>query len=57
MGIRSHVERKNNTCMSIFSDLGSIYVHVQKKGADQLCLYHTADLRLCFCIFKNQVFS
>ena len=29
----------------------------ENKGADQLCSYCTADLRLCFCIDKNPVFS
>ena len=29
----------------------------EKKGADQLCNYCTADLHLCFCICKKQVFS
>ena len=27
------------------------------KGADQLCGYREADLRLCFCICKSRVFS
>ena len=27
------------------------------KGADQLHSYREADLRLCFCICKRQVFS
>ena len=27
------------------------------KGADQLCSYCTADLRLCFCLGKNPDFS
>ena len=32
----------------------------KNKGADQLCGYRTADLRLCFLVFsyaKKQVFS
>ena len=29
----------------------------ENKGADQLCGYHEADLRLCFRICKNPVFS
>ena len=29
----------------------------EKKGADQLCGYRTTDLRLCFRICKNPVFS
>ena len=29
----------------------------ENKGADQLCGYHTADLRLCFRIWKKAVFS
>ena len=32
-------------------------VRLENKGADQLCGYCTADLRLCFCICKNLVFS
>ena len=29
----------------------------ENKGADQLCSYCTADLRLCFRIGKNLIFS
>ena len=29
----------------------------ENKGADQLCVYRTADLRLHFHIFKKQVFK
>ena len=29
----------------------------ENKGADQLCSYCTADLRLCFCICKSFAFS
>ena len=29
----------------------------ENKGADQLRSYGAADLRLCFCICKNPVFS
>ena len=29
----------------------------ENKGADQLCSYCTADLRLCFRIAKNRVFT
>ena len=29
----------------------------ENKGTDQLCNYCTADLRLCFRIGKNPVFS
>ena len=29
----------------------------ENKGADQLCGYHEADLRLCFCICRLLVFS
>ena len=29
----------------------------ENKGADQLRGYREADLRLCFCICKNPVFS
>ena len=33
------------------------YLSSKNKGADQLCSYCTADLRLCFRIGKNPVFS
>ena len=33
---------------------GLHYLCSENKGADQLCDYHTADLRL-FCIYKKQV--
>ena len=34
------------------------YLCSKNKGADQLCGgYHVADLRLCFCICKKQIFS
>ena len=33
------------------------YPSSENKGADQLCSYCTADLRLCFRIGKNPVFS
>ena len=33
------------------------YPSSENKGADQLCSYCTADLRLCFCTCKNLVFS
>ena len=29
----------------------------ENKGADQLRGYRAADMRLCFCIYKKQVFS
>ena len=35
---------------------GSHYLCSEDKGADQLCSYCTADLRLCFCKSKNPVF-
>ena len=40
------------------SDLGSrgIVRCSENKGADQLCCHGAADLHLCFCIFKKQVF-
>ena len=37
------------------SDLGSRYS--EDKGADQLCGYREADLRLCFRICKKRIFS
>ena len=36
---------------------GLYYPYSENKGADQLCGYRTADLRLCFRICKNPVFS
>ena len=36
---------------------GLYYPCSENKGADQLCGYHTTDLRLCFHICKNPVFS
>ena len=36
---------------------GLYYLCSKNKGADQLCGYHEADLRLCFRICKKPVFS
>ena len=36
---------------------GLYYLCSENKGADQLRSYCAADLHLCFCIFKKQVFS
>ena len=36
---------------------GLYYPCSENKGADQLCGYHIADLRLCFRICKKPVFS
>ena len=36
---------------------GLYYLCSENNGADQLCGYRAADLRLCFCICKKQVFS
>ena len=36
---------------------GLYYLCRENKGADQLCIFCTADLRLCFRIFIKQVFS
>ena len=33
------------------------YPHSENKGADQLCGYREADLRLCFRICKTLVFT
>ena len=33
------------------------FPYSDNKGADQLCGYREADLRLCFRIFKKPVFS
>ena len=36
---------------------GLYYLCSENKGADQLRGYREADLRLCFCICENPVFS
>ena len=36
---------------------GLYYLCSENKAADQLRDYREADLRLCFCICKNPVFS
>ena len=36
---------------------GLYYLYSENKGADQLRSYCAADLRLCFRICKNPVFS
>ena len=41
----------------ILKEEGLYYLCSKNKGADQLCSYFTADLLLCFCICKKQVFS
>ena len=33
------------------------YLCSENIGTDQLCDYRTADLHLCFCICKKQLFS
>ena len=33
------------------------YLFSENKCADQLHVYHAADLCLCFCICKMQIFS
>ena len=33
------------------------YLCSENKGADQVCVYRAAGLRLCFSICKKQVFS
>ena len=35
---------------------GLFYPCSENKVIDQLCGYRAADLRLCFCIYKRQVF-
>ena len=37
--------------------VGLYYLCSKNNGADQLHGYHAADLGLCFCICKKQVFS
>ena len=41
----------------IYEEEELYYPCSENKGADQLCSYCTADLRLCFRIGKNPVFS
>ena len=41
----------------IYEVEGLYYPCSENKGADQLCGYREADLRLCFRICKNPVFS
>ena len=41
----------------IYKVEGLYYQCSENKGADQLCGYRTTDLRLCFRICKNPVFS
>ena len=41
----------------IYEDEEFYYQCSKNKGADQLCSYCTADLRLCFRLSKNLVFS
>ena len=44
----------NKHCLLSFF---SFYPYSENKGADQLCGYCEADLRLCFRICKKPVFS
>ena len=41
----------------IYEVQGFYYLCSENKGADQLCGYSEADLRLCFRICKKPVFS
>ena len=41
----------------IYEVEGMYYLCNENKGADQLRGNRAADLRLCFCIYKKQVFS
>ena len=41
----------------VLEEEGLFYLCSEIKGADQLRSHCAADLRLCFCICKNQVFS
>ena len=43
--------------IQIMEDEEVCYPSSENKGADQLCSYCTADLRLCFRICENPVFS
>ena len=37
--------------------MGLLYPYSENKGADQLCGYREADLRLCFRIYAKSRFS
>ena len=41
----------------IYEEEGLYYQCSENKGADQVCGYRTADLRLCFRLCKKKVFS
>ena len=61
----SDLVRQKPGCMKMAIDLkfrikeveGLHYLCRENKGADQLCDYREADLRLCFRICKTLVFS
>ena len=40
----------------LFVEEKMYYLSSENKGADQLHSYYEADLCLCFCLGKNQVF-
>ena len=46
--------QKQARCLNVEEKL--YYPSSENKGADQLCSYCTADLRLCFRICKNHFF-
>ena len=41
----------------VYKEEGLYYPCGENKGTDQLRSYCEADVRLCFCICKNPVFS
>ena len=47
----------NKRWLKAFIEEGLHNLCSENKGADRLCVYRAADLRLCFCICKKQVFS
>ena len=53
------LRNKGRLCVKLWIQVEEelYYPTDENKGAEQLCSYCTADLRLCFSIGKNPVFS
>ena len=49
--------QKKVRILKLWVEVEEEFLRSENKGADQLCSYCTADLRLCFCIGKIPVFS
>ena len=56
-GLRGSLNMARGMKFHIQKVEGLYYPCSENKGADQLCGYREADLRLCFRIYKNPVFS